>query len=368
MLHGLRLDRVEHASGSIGLLTDGGELATAVLACRPRGFALLDAEAQERRLQSWGTLLAGLAGTAVRRLQWLERTLPAQGEDLVRWFHDERDPRLPPRGVPMVDSYLELISRASGVTHEHEVLLAVQIAAGRDPGARVELVAGQVQRLAASLRGAEVDVLGVLTEGQLARALRLAFDPYARADVAARDLTSPAGAAACPAPWPAACHEAWDHVRIDGSLHATYWIAAWPQRSVPPGFLDPLLGEARSVRTVAVCLEPVAAARATRAAEAAVTRDYAERAVRARFGQLETARAREAQEAAARREQELAVGHGEVRFSGFVTVSGRDEEELAARCAEIGEQAARARLELRRMYGQQLDAFAFTLPLCRGLS
>jgi hypothetical protein len=31
------------------------------------------------------------------------------------------------------------------------------------------------------------------------------------------------------------------------------------------------------------------------------------------------------------------------------------------------EHAARARLELHRMYGQQADAFTFTLPLCRGL-
>jgi hypothetical protein len=29
--------------------------------------------------------------------------------------------------------------------------------------------------------------------------------------------------------------------------------------------------------------------------------------------------------------------------------------------------AACARVELHRMYGQQADAFSFTLPLCRGL-
>ena len=42
-------------------------------------------------------------------------------------------------------------------------------------------------------------------------------------------------------------------------------------------------------------------------------------------------------------------------------------DDLRRACAEVHEQAVRARLELHRMYGQQADAFAFTLPLCRGL-
>jgi hypothetical protein len=56
-----------------------------------------------------------------------------------------------------------------------------------------------------------------------------------------------------------------------------------------------------------------------------------------------------------------------VRLAGFVTVSGRNRDDLRRACAEVHEHAVRARLELHRMYGQQADAFAFTLPLCRGL-
>ncbi|MEO8968226.1 MAG: SCO6880 family protein, partial [Solirubrobacteraceae bacterium] len=89
--------------------------------------------------------------------------------------------------------------------------------------------------------------------------------------------------------------------------------------------------------------------------------------LRARFGQSETARQRQTQEATARRESELAAGHGEVRLSGFVTVTGRDPDELRRSCAEVSDQAARAHLDLHRLYGQQADAFTFTLPLARGL-
>ena len=113
--------------------------------------------------------------------------------------------------------------------------------------------------------------------------------------------------------------------------------------------------------------EPVAPERSAREVEAAITRDRADSELRRRFGQSETARQRQAQEAAARRESELAAGHSEVRFSGFVTVSGADEAQLRRACAQMHRHAARAHLELRRMYGQQAEAFTFTLPLCRGL-
>jgi hypothetical protein len=327
----------------------------------------LDPDVQERRLAAWGTLLAGLPGTAVNRLQWLERTVPAQGDELVQWFHDARDPRLPPRGIPIVDSYLELISGGAGISQEHQVLLVLQVEARRGSTPVGELIVEQVGRLSAGLAAAEVEVLGALTPGQLARTLRVCFDPYAQAELTAFDLGNPEQRGRSRVPWPSAVREAWDHVRIDGSLHTTFWISAWPQRGVTPMFMEALLDSTQAVRAVAVCLEPVAPGRAVREVEAAVTRDLADQTVRVRLGQLETARVRESQEAVLRREQELAVGHGEVRFSGFITVSGRDEDELRGRCAEVVEQAARSRLELRRMYGQQLEAFAFTLPLCRGL-
>ena len=132
-------------------------------------------------------------------------------------------------------------------------------------------------------------------------------------------------------------------------------------------FMDTLLAHSSAVRTVAVTFEPLALDRSTREIEAAITRDRADRELRARFGQSETARQRQAAEATMRREAELAAGHGEVRLSGFITVSGRDRDDLRRACSEVSEHAARARLELRRLYGQQADAFTFTLPLCRGL-
>ncbi|HEX4280470.1 MAG TPA: SCO6880 family protein [Solirubrobacteraceae bacterium] len=372
-LRGVRIDEAPYRDHPVGVLTEQrGRRLTAVLACRVVAFSLLDPEAQERRLARWGLILAGAAGAAVRRLQWIERTAPAQGDELARWLHDERDPAVPLRGTPIIESYLELIGATTKATQEHEVLVAVQVdtrrVADRGQPAAVSALIEQTERVAQGLEAADVTVLGALGAGQLARTLRTAFDPYARAELAAVEAAEPDrdGLAEANA-WPLGARENWEHYASDGALHATFWIGAWPRVDVSPMFMDALLGHSHVVRTVAVTFEPIAPDRSTREVEAAVTRDRADRELRHRFGQAETARHRQAEEATVRREAELAAGHAEVRLAGFVTVSGRDLNDLRRACSEVHEQAARARLELHRMYGQQAEAFTFTLPLCRGL-
>jgi hypothetical protein len=371
-LRGVQLVTIGDQDRALGALAERrGRWLTPVLACQALSFALLDPEIQERRLAQWGTVLSTAANAPVRRLQWIERTAPAQGDELARWLHTARDPSLPARDTPLVESYLELIGQSTQVTHDHEILIAIQLDTARLHGRNellAEQVLEQVGQIARGLEAAEIRVLGALNTAQLARVLRTGFDPYARSELTTLDpvadgsdrLAEHDGA-------PLATSEAWDHYRCDGAVHATHWISGWPRIDVSPMFMDALLADSDTVRTVAITFEPIAPERSAREVEAAITRDRADSELRRRFGQSETARQRQAQDAAARREAELAAGHGEVRFSGFVTVSGRDEGELRRACAEVHRHAARARLELRRMYGQQAEAFSFTLPLARGL-
>jgi hypothetical protein len=372
-LAGTRILEYSYGRRALGIIAaPRGRWLTAVLACRVLAFALLDPEAQERRLARWGLVLGGAASTPIRRLQWLERTAPAQVDDLARWLATERDPAIPLRGTPMVESYLELIGTTAKVSHEHEILIAVQVDARRvrvrGQEAVIRALVEQTERVAQGLEAAEVRVLGALSAGQVARALRTGFDPYARAELAALETADPRrDGLAEKGAWPVGAEEHWDHYRSDGALHATYWIGGWPRVDVSPMFMDVLLGRSSTVRTVGVTFESIPPDRSTREVEAAVTRDRADRELRHRIGQSETARRRQAQEATLRRESELAAGHSEVRMAGFVTVSGRDLDDLNRGCAEVLEHAARARLELHRLYGQQAEAFTFTLPLARGL-
>jgi Putative type VII ESX secretion system translocon, EccE len=372
-LRRVQIESLPYGGKPVGVVTmNRGRRMVAILACRVIAFSLLDDEAQERRLARWGLVLSGVAGTSVRRLQWVERTAPSQGDELARWLATERDPAVPLRGTSMIDSYLDLISSTTKVSQDHEILVAIEVDAHRvrerGPTAARTSLLEQTERIARGLEAAEVRVLGALGPGQVARALRTAFDPYARAELAALEAFDPAHDAVTEAgAWPIGADEAWEHYRTDGAFHATYWIGSWPRVDVSPMFMDALLGGSDVVRTVAVTFEPLSIERSTREVEAAITRDRADRDLRRRFGQSETARQRQVQEAAVRRESELAAGHGEVRLAGFVTLTGRDLEDLGRACSLVHEHAARARLELHRMYGQQADAFTFTLPLCRGL-
>ena len=85
---------------------------------------------------------------------------------------------------------------------------------------------------------------------------------------------------------------------------------------------------ATAVRSFSVVVEPVPPARARSAVEAAVTSDEADEQLRRERGFRTTARRRKQQAATRRREAELADGHEELRFAGFITVSARDDDEL----------------------------------------
>jgi hypothetical protein len=349
-----------------------GRWVTAVLACRVVSFSLLDASTQERAMSRWGGILSACAGTPVRRVQWLERTIPTEADGLARWLQAQRDVSFAGRGEPIVDSYLELIERNAGVSNEHDVLVAVQIDPARVRGRAPDAVAGtlleETERIADGLRRTGVRVQGALTASHLTLLFRTAFDPYIRAELlAARARQNGSGAIELSGPAPVGAAEAWDHYRTDGAVHSTFWIAAWPRTDVGALFLDPLLSEASTLRTVAVTFEPIAPERSIREVEAQVTRDQADHALRARFGQAETARVQQGYSATRRREAELAAGYGELRFAGFITVTAPDPDQLGTMQSAVKRDAARARLELQAMYGQQADAFTFTLPLCRGL-
>ena len=107
---------------------------------------------------------------------------------------------------------------------------------------------------------------------------------------------------------------------------------------------------------------------ASRKAEQARTADIADSELRRRGGFLATARRRKEEEILARREVELADGHAQYRFSGYITVSAPDPDALEEACGRVEQAAGQAGLELRRCYGDQANTFMCTLPLGRGLA
>jgi hypothetical protein len=160
----------------------------------------------------------------------------------------------------------------------------------------------------------------------------------------------------------------WGNLRTDATWHATYWVAEWPRTDTGPDFLGPLLLPSEIRRTMSVVMEPLGPIEAARKVEKARTADIADAELRRRGGFLATARRRREEEILVRREVELADGHAQYRFSGYLTVSENDPDALEIACGRVEQAAGQAGLELRRCYGDQADAFICTLPLARGLS
>lgn len=361
-------------AGEIGVAKDRrANTYTAALAARVRAFGLLAGSEQEEQVARWGGVLAALAreDSPIRRVGWLERTLPGDGEQIARYLEQHRDRALA-FSSPALRSMLSLTDAALSVTQEHEIIVCVQLdgARARRQGKRLAKgEAGALALLARELDGfaRQLADAGVLVEGALSPALYRAaiangYDPFGRAVRSEQQRAEP--------PWPVASETEWMRYRTESATHVTYWVSQWPRIPVGASFLQPLLTETSLVRSVAVVMEPIAPWKATREAEMARTHDESDAETRARLGQVTTARHRQQAEASARREEELARGHGDYRFAAFVTLScpGGDEDELERACADLERVASKSWLTLHRCYGTQDSSFTFTLPLCRGLA
>lgn len=381
---GVRLFGHEVAGGGqVGIIHDRrhGSYA-AVLAVRGYRFALVDGDEKARRLAAWGGVLAALgqADSPVHRLQWVQRTVPDDGDEMGRYLASavrvDAD-------HPSLASYLELVDQAGPATQEQETLLVVAISAakgrkaikdagGGDQGAATVLL-DEVRHLQQQLIGAEIIVDGALTPRMVARSLRTAFDPDARVELARRAASSPdrqPGTTLGNA-WPLATQASWRSYRSEGAWHATLWIAQWPRVPVGPDFLAPLLLHEQTMHTVSLTMSPVPPDKARRQAERSVVATLADDELRARAGFLATARRRRQGEAARRREAELADGHSDYRMAGYVTVTVPDgdgaQAQLDKACRRVAAAASKSGLEVRRLFGEQDSAFTWTLPLGRGL-
>lgn len=365
----------------VGVIKDRAARTYAVvLKVRVGAFGLLSTGDQQRRVEAWSGLLTNLCreGTPISRVQWLERTIPTDPDELVRYHLTQRDQTIP-RGEDVVASYESLINDSTAATQDHELFLVVQISVRRakhlikrlapdqDQGACL-LLQQELQAIADALIACDIEPLGVLKPRTLAKHIRLAYDPFQRRALDRLGAIDPDrdGVSAVNA-FPLASETHWDHYRTDGAVHATYWIAELPRRDVPFTFLLPLLLQANMQRSISMVMEPLEISKALSKVEAAIVGDQTSEHVRRSKGFATTARRAKRSNDLLSREAELAAGYGEFRYAGYVTVSASTPDELEQACAAMENRALQSRLQLRRMNGMQDLAFANTLPLARGL-
>ncbi|HXW38150.1 MAG TPA: SCO6880 family protein, partial [Acidimicrobiales bacterium] len=305
--------------------------------------------------------------------QWIESCLPDDGGAVTRHFEGNA---VAHGRSPASVSYRALLRDAGPITRRHRVLLSLAVnlsrsarsiraAGGRDAG--VAAVLGrEVVALCRALDAADIEVDGVLGPGGLARCLR---DAVARTTVEHDPGEETQADERAPSrwPWPMAVRPEWDVVRTDETWHATYWIAEWPRVEVTADFLGPLL-LAPVRRSIALVMEPVSPSRAARQVARARTADIADGELRRRGGFLTNARQHRERHSVEERDAELADGHGQFRFVGYVTLTAGSRYELDAATVDLEQLAGQSHVELRRLFGEQDVAFACSLPIGRGLA
>lgn len=342
LLGGLVLSSREHGPfGELGIIEDRiGGTVSAALAAGGTGFALLDEEEKSSAVAAWSDALAALAREgALRSVQWIATSRPAQIRAAV--------PIGPSRAAAGYAAFLEEIRPR---LWEREVLVTVTAktgAARSRGGGGAEVLGHLLAELSERLRAAGLVVGPPLGMAALERAVASAFGlPGLAADVEVE--------------------ERWHALRTGTSWHATYWVSEWPRSEVGPAVLVPLLVATSQRRTVTMTMTPLPPISAVRRAERERTAGASDAELRRRHGFTQTARARAEQELRQQREGELAEGHAAYLFSGYVSVTADDEAGLARACAEAEQSAALCQLELRRLYGQQHEAWLCALPAGRG--
>jgi hypothetical protein len=343
---------------------------TALVEVTHPSFILLDPDEQQRRVTSWGRVLATVCRSGrIARLQVLERTVPDSGTGLEQWWatHGTDD------GSWVATTYRELIERAGPTAERHVTTLSLSLdmkaaarairSAGRGVRGAAAVLRAEMRTLTSALRAADLTPSEWYTPGQLAVMLRSAYDPAVAATLERSELGQDLATAG-----PVAVEETWDRLRSDSAFHAVLWVSEWPRSQVYPGFLAPILLSSGTRRAFTLLYDPVRADQAARDIRKKKTGYLSDAAQRAKAGQIEDAEQNAEYRDVLQQEADLIAGHGVLRDIGLIAVSAPTTDELDAAVAAIEQAAVQASCETRRLVGQQAQAFtAAALPLCRGI-
>jgi len=344
--------------------------ATAVLRFPTGGWHLTDPGTKRARVLAFDELCRNLASLdGVVRLKTHARTLPVPAATLRAGTDADVEPG---REVAVVE-YEELLDDPSmGMALQRDMLMTITVskravesqvkAAGGGLAGMGEVLASRVQAIAAGLPACGVPVANAvwLGESELRAAVRLGFDPAATEWIAQHDGALPPDAVLA-----SMVDETLDALVTDSGVHRTWWIEDWPRSQVPAGFLADLVGSGPFARTVTQVFVPVALHEAEKRLLRAEGSHMSVTQRNERLGRPPSStHVAEERDLVARRD-ELAEGYGDVRFTGYVTVSGADEAALAS--AHTWLVAHGTRLHFNPLRGQQYTAFLTSaLPLGLG--
>jgi hypothetical protein len=340
---------------------------TAVVEVSSPEFLLRDPVDRNARVAGWGRVLASSTRTgAIRQVQLLERSIPDDGTDLA----DYTDTHLTtePTQLTLADAYRDLVGGLRGGADRHETFLAITVdrsaaasrikAAGGQLAGLIEAWRQEYALLQRLLPSAGLTVVDELSASRLAYVVRTGYDPHAALSLPRQQHVDPQVAG------PTAGREEWDYLRTDGAFHAVLWVAEWPRAHVAADVLWPVIFPSGVNRTLSMFYKPFTRAQSESAIRAKHSEIVQSSWLKDKLGRVETLADSKELDDVLTREAELLAGHAEIGLLGMITVTATSLDALEADITAIHAAATQASLDLRRVYGQQLQAFtAAALPL-----
>jgi len=332
-------------------------------------YVLLSSGDQQSRVTAWGRLLASLSRSGFcAAIQVLEATVPDPGTGVAGWFE-----RCGTRDGGWADTnYATLLRQSSHGSSTHRTTITISLdmrraakairEAGRGTKGAAAVLRGQMDALEHSLRAAELHHDGWLDAASLAVMVRQAYDP---ASTVRHD--SP-GATLCSA-GPVAVSEHWSYLRHDSGFSTVLWISEWPRLDVSPNFLHSVVFAQGVRRSLSLVAHPLGANQALRQIRKEKTEAITDSAQKAKVGQIQDLSDHQEYEDVLTREQALIAGHGDMEFSGFVTVTAPSHDELVTAVSQIEQAIGQASCETRVVYGRQAQGFVVSaLPFARSVT
>jgi hypothetical protein len=199
----------------------------------------------------------------------------------------------------------------------------------------------------------------LMTAGEIAAAVRIAYEPSVAPDI--ESLAPGDVAVSFKNAGPMAADERWDSYRHDGAASTSWFLSEPPRGTVYANSLERLLAPHADIarKRVTMLYRPYDSATAARIVDS----DTANATFNAGGRRRPRARDLLTMEAAEQAAAEEARGAGLVRFGAVVTATVNRQDDLPLAVAAVEHMAAGARVLLRPAWGQQATAFLAGLPL-----
>ncbi|MDP9332017.1 MAG: hypothetical protein M3Q30_01710 [Actinomycetota bacterium] len=354
-------------------------IVTAVIRAHGDGqFSLASADEQDARVAMWGDAITGFCreNPEVVRVAWHEWTAADGVDEHVDQIKAMADNELAGEARR---TYLQLVEQIMPISITHETLVCVSVDVSRVRVRRrqetevlasaIETVLEELRLFCGRLEAAGLCVDPVLSPAEVTTALRKRSDPNAIGALNAqrRSLAADLGVSAEDFA-PMAVAEEWGHVRVDGSVHRSYWVEGWPRLEVPAAWMDPLLLGMQGNRTVTVVFEPIAPSAAAHEVDSAVVALEATEANKEKNRTRIRAAERRRRAEVEQREEELVAGYGALACVGLVTLTAATEDELDDLAADCESAAGHAGVQLRPLEGRHAQGWVASMPLGRSIA